>query len=217
MEQADKAYLAAWLSALIYDDWPWVKAGLRYHKAKLIGYVDHADTQAMKVKVDDLTFLVFRGTEAAEMKFTDIIANIGYPTYWAGDGKIHSGYRSAFNRIRDRVDDMIADDKDVIVCGHSMGGALATLYAVWYSEKVSEVYTFGATKVLTSSTVPIIKAKVYRYANKGDFGPHWPPLPWFKHPVESIPLDSGGWIGPVTRHNIRKYIRCLTPISNETS
>jgi pimeloyl-ACP methyl ester carboxylesterase len=54
-----------------------------------------------------------------------------------GDVRVHIGFLIAFNNLRDRLALLIdrlmecQQPSDIEVCGHSLGGALATLCALW--------------------------------------------------------------------------------------
>ncbi len=198
------------LAALIYEDWDVGKA-----EAALLGfdgfeYWDHADTQAMLVQNDSEAVLVFRGTEARKARWRDLISNFGYPVVWAAQGRVHSGYLHHFNRIRGGVLGAVVDlTVPVHLVGHSMGGALATLFAAWVPAAPVHLWTFGAPKALDFIAAAMIRCPVSRFVNARDFAPHWPPVPGLIHPARAIEIDPGGWPGPVTRHGTGRYLAAL--------
>ena len=198
------------LAALIYEDWDVCEP-----EAALLGfdgfqYWDHADTQAMLVQNDAEAALVFRGTEARKAKWRDLISNFGYPVVWSGQGRVHSGYLHHFNRIRAAAAEAALDaPAPVHAAGHSMGGALATLYAAWAPITPVRLWTFGAPKAIDLLASTTIHCPVSRYVNHHDFAPHWPPVPGLIHPARAIEIDSGGWPGPVSRHATGRYLAAL--------
>src|SRR5690606_26853984 len=121
----------------------------------------HAGTQAALCRADDgsAAALVFRGTEATRWRLLDILANVkvvGRP--WAGDGWAHRGYADALSRLSypaRRMADGVSSAIPLFVTGHSMGGALATLYAAWVTadhldgHRMAGLITFGAPKAAT--------------------------------------------------------------------
>lgn len=66
---------------------------------------------------------------------------------------VHSGFYSVFLRYRDEVLDAVERHKPrvVLVCGHSLGGAVATLVSLYVAEKVRTAqvacYVFGTPRV----------------------------------------------------------------------
>lgn len=174
---------------------------------------DHADSQGMLVTNKQYAAIVFRGTEASKLHIRDIFSNFGLPVAWAGLGRVHSGYLAHFNRIRyeararaERVPPAIP----LYLTGHSLGGALAALYASWAGHRLAGLVTFGSPKAMDRDAVNAISCPVNRYTNRFDFAPYWPPSIMLKHPGEAIKLNSGGWPGPVSRHMVSRYIEALS-------
>ncbi len=100
------------------------------------------------------TVIVFRGTEPEEPSdlFTDARFIL---THWCGPagqrlGKVHEGFaqsahdRQLFTRIRTHLDTLPAATP-VLLTGHSLGAALATLMATW--APTAQLYTYGSPRV----------------------------------------------------------------------
>jgi len=208
-----RALQLARLSGLVYDDWGKVKTGLG-----VLGFVlvdepwDHGDTQGMLVRNKLYSAIVFRGTEATKLRLRDIFSNFGHPSAWAGVGLAHSGYENAFGMVRydaRKLAERVSNDLPLYVTGHSMGGALASLYASWAGHRLAGLVSFGSPRAMNREACDAISCPVYRYENRHDFAPHYPPSFMLTHPGEAIKLDSGGWPGPVSRHSINRYIEAL--------
>ena len=211
--------IAIVLSDLIYDNWKDVRHRLNGIGFSMLGEpISHAGSECMVVSDGNVAFLVFRGTEASKGSLSDIISNVGFPRTWAGQGLAHSGYNRHFSMIRHTAREraeLVNSAIPLHITGHSLGGVMATLYAAWVGSggpddhKIMTLLTYGAPKCLCEAALMTIKAKTYRYTNKYDFAPHWQPGFILKHPEPQVKVDSGGWIGPVSRHGSGRYIQAL--------
>lgn len=215
----------ALLSEIVYDDWDSVHQQLAAIGLKMIGQpIEHAGSQAMLVCSRRMTWavLVFRGTEASKGSISDLFSNVGFPVKWAGAGKAHSGYKRHFAMIRydaRNLAEQVPSSCPLYVTGHSMGGALATMYAAWVGSggaedhKIETLVTLGAPRTLSEGALVRISCPVHRVTNKYDFAPHWPPVPGLAHPETQVKVNSGGWRGPVSRHGASKYVKALQSIA----
>ena len=213
-----KSCILAKLSGLIYEDWSAVHKGLVDLNMHMTGNpFDHGGSEGMLVhhKEENWAAIVFRGTEASKGSLSDLFSNIGFARSWAGPGKAHSGYSRHFAHIRYEARmraQQVYPHVLLYVVGHSMGGALATMYASWVAmggpddHKLAGLVTYGAPKTLNKAAIEAIRCPVHRYTNEYDFAPHWPPIFGLSHPEPRIKINSGGWIGGITRHNTSKYI-----------
>ena len=180
---------------------------------------DHAGSQGILVRGPGMAALVFRGTEASRGSVSDLRSNLGRPVRWAGRGRAHSGYEEHFSMIRYEARkraEGIPSATPLYVAGHSMGGALATLYASWVGSggpddhALRALVTFGSPKALSWEATWSIHCQVRRYTNGRDFAQYWPPVPGLTHPSgHRIRVDSGGWPGPFSRHGVEKYVEAV--------
>lgn len=112
---------------------------------------------------DNLTVVAFRGTEPDDPSdlFTD--ANF-ILTPWTNDsgkllGKVHEGFATALNndilgKVKTRLNSMPASTR-VLLTGHSLGAALATLMASWMPS--AHLYTFGSCRVGDTSFAQVMQ------------------------------------------------------------
>jgi len=63
------------------------------------------------------------------------------------NARIHSGFQFSYSTIRDEIRSMILPSKRTIVCGHSLGGALAILCSLELCVDNLQVVTFGSPRV----------------------------------------------------------------------
>ena len=101
-----------------------------------------------------MTVVAFRGTEPGDVK--DFLADAQFiPTDWhdaAGHplGRVHGGFArysaddNIFARVKAHLDTLPPDHR-VLITGHSLGAALATLLASWVP--AAHLYTFGSPRV----------------------------------------------------------------------
>ena len=176
----------------------------------------------------DRLYIVFRGSD----KSVDWINNFQFrqQVYPYGDGnsevKFHRGFMSAYFAVRKSL--LEAMDKfegqHVIVTGHSLGGALATIAALDIQYNLGskrdlsfEVYTFGAPRVGNRAMVESYNGRIpnsYRFVYGWDIVTRIPRT-WqgFDHVDEAIQLGSR-WTWQVlsrrfSDHSIEGYIADL--------
>jgi triacylglycerol lipase len=148
--------------------------------------------------------LACRGTELSE--WNDIQADANATMAVVGSlGKVHSG----FNREVDDLWPMLeaylkGNTQPVWFCGHSLGGAMATICA--YRCKTSaltsnpqELHTFGSPRVGCSRYVRHADVTHYRWVHNNDVVTRVPPA-WmgYRHCGNEIYLDRFGRIRKLT-------------------
>ncbi|QLE83691.1 lipase family protein [Shewanella sp. Scap07] len=102
--------------------------------------------------------------------------------------EVHSGFEKAFSSMQSAFNDYITrhNPSCLHVVGHSLGGAIAQLTALWASEKGinTKLYTFGAPRVVTERAVHQAATNIehYRVTHGADPVPAVPVWP-FSHTV----------------------------------
>ena len=131
-------------------------------------------TQAFLAKNDEFAVLAFRGTQPT--RWEDVRTDLRALKQKTIEGKVHKGFKEAFDDIRDEifdiVDKSIGKDLPLYVTGHSLGAALATVATQELEEKFTDLiaacYTFGSPRVGDGTYEKSIKAPVYRIVNTTD-------------------------------------------------
>src|SRR6185369_3424833 len=97
---------------------------------------------------DRLAVVAFRGTESDSLQDIGIDARF-LPARWHGPGLVHNGFARAFESVRDPVrlwlDAVAGQRAGLLVCGHSLGAAQATLAAAAWS--AGQLITIGSPRV----------------------------------------------------------------------
>lgn len=147
-------------------------------------------------------FVSFRGTESPEEWLCDFEA---FPkTCDAGGGSVHEGFQRVYEVIRDSAlqgcKQAITVDDELLVTGHSLGGALAILFAEDASSvvKAIRVCTFAGPRTGLENFAATYNAHVpdtLRVVNHWDIVPNVPvPAPPFcvyEHVGSALVIDGG--------------------------
>lgn len=108
-----------------------------------VGYRTVGDLRYGLIREDGRNILVFRGTANAMNAIRDIRF---LPVRSRGGYLVHRGFQSAVDRVYQSVCNAvpISMRQDLVVTGHSLGGAMAVLFAEVFS---CRAITFGCPRV----------------------------------------------------------------------
>jgi len=116
-------------------------------------FFDISDTQAYMIANNDLIVLAFRGTEPSCLRDWMTDARIAL-IKGCGDGHVHRGFYTALDAcwhdISATLKDFRTEKQPLLLTGHSLGAALATLAAARLhvdGQAVQGLYTFGSPRV----------------------------------------------------------------------
>jgi predicted lipase len=151
-------------------------------------YSKETDTQAFLAQSSDgYAVLAFRGTEISKRQDMKIDAQAMKVSVL--DGRIHAGFRLAYDSIAKEIEKSIVKLKDtpLYITGHSLGAALATVatqgleHHLKIREMIAACYTFGSPRVGDSHYDIEFKSPIYRVVNTTDI-------------VTVIPLVAMGYV-----------------------
>lgn len=141
------------------------------------------ETQAFITHDDRMVLIVARGTQEIADWVRDV--NATQVPNEAGIGQAHHGFHEAFKAVKDFVvpylDAFRTNNQKIVVCGHSLGGAIALLMAEWLRNNWSEdilLYTYGSPRAGDEGFVKGASALTHhRIVNHNDLIPTVP-APW---------------------------------------
>lgn len=142
-------------------------------------------------KTLDLTIVAFRGTDEARDWATNLHA---VTSSWKPGGRAHRGFKQAWYSLAPELRDRLRPlPPRRLLCGHSLGGALALLEASAHG--CEALYTFGSPRPGTDALVTTVKAPHFRVVNHHDPVPELPlggPPFFFTHGGTAIHLGANG-------------------------
>lgn len=150
---------------------------------------------------DGLLVLAFRGTQADH--YEDFLSNIqaGFARWPAagGHGRVHEGFgdcaMAMLKLLVTWLEGMAARRKRLLICGHSLGGAIATLLAV--PTGANALITFGCPRVGDDDFAGYVSSQqgltITRVVNCCDAVPMVPfPFMGYEHVGNALHIDLNG-------------------------
>lgn len=151
-------------------------------------YYKNTGSNIFVVENDTDIVVVCRGTEAKE--WNDIKADLSFdlsPSR-AGVGKVHQGFRTYTDKLFEPIKNHVLDNphKCLWLTGHSLGAAMATLFASRLSRspydcKVEALFTYGSPKVGNRSFINNFNERIthHRWVHDGDIVTKVPVYPYY--------------------------------------
>ena len=209
------AWWLAEVSTLVYADKGFVRT--QFNKAGLqeLKYFKNRSTVCYVANNDKFAIVAFRGSEIWKKResfdlkevLADLKTNVDiWLTDWQQGGKVHRGFKEALEEVWPDLLPYIRKLHDkgckIWITGHSLGGALATLFASRYGN-AQGVYTFGSPRVGNEVFNKNFEAKIYRIVNNDDIVPRVPPPGKYVHVGKLKFIDSDGIIRDTIIENER--------------
>lgn len=159
---------------------------------------DNDGAQAYRFRNDYDVVLACRGTEPSE--WNDIRADANASLAVIGTlGRVHRGFNHEVDDLWPMLEELLrGDSHPAWFCGHSLGGAMATICA--YRCKTSsisddpiELHTFGSPRVGCKRYIRHAEVKHFRWVHNNDIVTRIPPV-WlgYRHGGDEVYLDRHG-------------------------
>jgi len=178
-ETGDKPRLAQLLGAAGFADPECFNDGAR-------------DAQAFGTSAADTAYLSFRGTQADRPR--DLLSDADFRLHdWESGGQVHRGFWEAYEALRVAIDAWLAEQRKgrLVVTGHSLGAAMATLMAARFPNAI--LVTFGSPRVGTKDFAAHFEGRdVRRYVDCTDLVATVPPPVVYTHLGEMRYVDRLG-------------------------
>lgn len=159
----------------------------------MLGYFgsDGTDTQGFLTHNDEVLIVSIRGTQELSRDIPTDLNGVQVPIQdYAYHANAHKGFHSAYMAIKPFIEsylDRFHTDQKIIVVGHSLGGAIATLTAEWIRQQTKYtlgdnnkviLYTYGSPRVGDLNFLVNSQITHYRMVAEND-------------PIPSVP---GTWV-----------------------
>lgn len=189
-DEADKGLIADAIAAVGYQRPGWFREATGTAKFSATGFAAVHD--------DGRAIIAFRGTQADS--FRDVMTDASFILEnWERPGRVHSGFSASLSSVLGPILGWLHDTKPerLLLTGHSLGAALATLLAARLSDGglPIELVTFGSPRVgdeaLVASLAPVA---VRRYVNCTDTVALLPPPLIYSHARGLHYIDRDGAI-----------------------
>lgn len=171
--------------------------------------------------------VAFRGTEQPRDYLTDarFLVKNQWPCEGNGGARVHRGFCGSYFSVSEKIHARVQGANRIILTGHSLGGALATLAALDLFENglpVVNVVTFGSPRVGNGAFRDFydtaLGGKTLRLVAQGDpvtFMPPW--LNGFRHVGTEVYLpDAGGYtIEPSLASKVIPFCQALLNLRDD--
>lgn len=113
-------------------------------------------------------------------------------------GKVHTGFWSGYNRVEKKFNneisrlEQLSGERELFICGHSLGGALALIHSAKLKNINPVLYTYGMPRTFTRDAVmQLSEITHFRHVNDND-------------PIPAVPAEANldnelyklwGWFG----------------------
>lgn len=142
--------------------------------------------------------VVCRGTEPNNWDDIQVDAN-ALAAVAETVGKVHRGFKHEADEVWPHIEKVLeSNTRPLWFCGHSLGGALATICAArcklsYIRSEPEQVFTYGSPRIGCHRYVNHVELDHYRWVNNNDIVTRVPPV-WlgYRHSGKEMYLDRNG-------------------------
>jgi len=152
------------------------------------------DTQLYYVYNADKVIVAWRGTASlfdvgTDLAFRPVNSDVcgidkTQCTSLLPAGKVHTGFWSGYNRVEKKFSkeisklEQLAGERDLFICGHSLGGALALIHSAKLRNTNPVLYTYGMPRTFTRDAIMQLSEIIhFRHVNDND-------------PIPAVPAEA---------------------------
>lgn len=195
-----RALLFAELSMISYNDEAEATVAAAMAGFPDVTFYDRDGSQAFRFRNDHDCVIACRGTEPNE--WNDIKADANARSVLAETvGKVHRGFKTEVDDLWPMLETALMDnDQPLYFCGHSLGGAMATIcsgrcFLSHIETDPIELFTFGSPRVGDKRYINYVNMDHYRFVNNNDIVTRVPPvLLGYRHCGHEVYLDRNSRI-----------------------
>ena len=192
----------------------------RYHSSDI-------DAQCITTISDGVFYVAFRGSQSTKDWLADLDigrSKMDLPTIKSGKRpKVHRGFLRQFRSLQELIINDILDyiieygsSGTIVFTGHSLGGALASLGALYFSlvypKMVVSCYNFGSPRVGHTTFVKLFKKHVFdhtRFVNEDDPVTMIPLQLRFTHLPKVLYIDENRKISTTKKNKVKSFLSSL--------
>jgi len=199
-----RSLLFAELAMIAYNDLNEAERAASHVGFPDVTFFDHDGSQAYRFRNDHDCVIACRGTEPNE--WNDIRADVSASAVVAETvGKVHRGFKREVDDLWPMLETaLLGNQQPLWFCGHSLGGAMATICAgrcflSHINSNPSGLYSYGSPRVGNKRYINYVKLEHFRFVNNNDIVTRVPPA-WmgYRHCGTEIYLDRQGRIGQLS-------------------
>jgi pimeloyl-ACP methyl ester carboxylesterase len=141
-----------------------------------------------------LAVLAFRGTEANKPE--DLLADgFALPGPWVKSGQVDQGFARSYKAVREDINEVLTQHHGtLLVTGHSLGAALATLAAAEHVARTPTLITFGSPRVGDEAFASLLdglkeQRKIHRFVDCCDLVTRVPPEQFHQSEIKELLME----------------------------
>ncbi|MEM8669580.1 MAG: lipase family protein [Planctomycetota bacterium] len=193
-----RALLFAELAMVAYNDLEEASRAAEAIGLPDVTFYDRDGSQAFRFRNDHDCVVACRGTEPTE--WNDIKADANATSVLAETvGKVHRGFKREVDDLWPMLETALMDnDQPLWFCGHSLGGAMATICAgrcllSHIDSNPEQLYTYGSPRVGNKRYINYAQLEHFRFVHNNDVVTRMPPS-WigYRHSGTEVYLDRNG-------------------------